>query len=220
MAQNPWPSSQQPPYPPSGGQAPFGYGPPPPRRDSGRGAVIAIVVGVLIVPALGVVSALGIYGVRKYLASAKTSEAKNTVSAIARGAAAAYERETPDGDHQLCASSGPNAPGHGPVPLAVPMGTKYVPSTAAGDDFETGTESGGWRCLKFRVTGPMYYQYHYNAEANLGLSGDEPATRFEARAVGDLDADGRTSSFARTGEVSETGQLQVSSQIHITDEFE
>src|SRR6185295_5399379 len=49
---------------------------------------------MIVVAIIGVLAALAIYGVRKYLASAKTSEAKNTLGAISRGAAAAYERET------------------------------------------------------------------------------------------------------------------------------
>ena len=60
-------------------------------------------------------AALAIYGVRRYLANSKTAEAKQNVGAIARGAAAAYEREvtiaedvgegstSANASHQLCA---------------------------------------------------------------------------------------------------------------------
>ena len=50
---------------------------------------------MIVVAIIGVLAALAIYGVRRYLASSKTSEAKNTVGAISRGATAAFERETP-----------------------------------------------------------------------------------------------------------------------------
>jgi type IV pilus assembly protein PilA len=112
---------------------------------------------MIVVAIIGVLAALAIYGVRRYMASAKTSEAKNTVGAIARGAAAAFERETTASElvaegsssagtsHSLCDSAGVNAPGHTPVPdtLAEVAGTKYQPVTAEGSDFETGTALGG-----------------------------------------------------------------------------
>ena len=96
--------------------------------------------------------------------SSKTAEAKNTVGAISRGAAAAYERELPieefeEGSegpaHRLCKSANP-VPADGP-----PKGTKYQPNTADGEDFEKGDSTTGWRCLKFAMTQPHYYQYGY-----------------------------------------------------------
>src|SRR5262249_23716463 len=49
---------------------------------------------MIVVAIIGVLAALAIYGVNKYLASAKTSEAKNSVGAISRGASASFERES------------------------------------------------------------------------------------------------------------------------------
>jgi type IV pilus assembly protein PilA len=121
---------------------------------------------MIVVAIIGVLAALAIYGVRKYLSSAKTSEAKNTVGAITRGAAAAYERETTASQvvvegalssaisNDLCGSATA-------VPTAVPKGTKYQPNTAEGSDFETGDTVTGWKCLKFSLTQPIYYQYSY-----------------------------------------------------------
>jgi len=204
-------------------------GPDVPGAPAKKGlpcAVIAVIVIVAMVPVLGVLSALAIYGVRRYLAAAKTAEAKNTVSAISRSAAAAYEKERLDANgrpgHALCASNGAAAPGHGPVPrsLAALRGKKYMPG-GAGVDFDTGTADGGWRCLGFSISTPTYYQYHYNQGSgylmpSLGTSPDG----FEAAAVGDIDADGVASKFARHGEVSPGGQLVLGTQIAIENEFE
>jgi type IV pilus assembly protein PilA len=49
---------------------------------------------MIVVAIIGVLAALAIFGVNRYLKSAKTSEAKNAIGRISRGAAEAYDRET------------------------------------------------------------------------------------------------------------------------------
>ena len=188
---------------------------------------------MIVVAIIGVLAALAIYGVRRYLASSKTSEAKNTIGAISRGATAAYERETVAAEnlaegttstaasHQLCgdASNVPNA--------APPRGKKYQPITTTGQDFESGDSMNGWQCLKFGLTQPHYYQYMYHNGASPAGGAANPATCsgvdtcYEAGAVGDLDADNVNSAFARTGHINATtGKLKASTQVYIFNEFE
>ena len=81
---------------------------------------------------------------------------------------AAFERETVASDellegnaldeasHALCKSAKP-------TPDTVPKGTKYQPKAGQGQDFETGDSVTGWKCLKFGLTQPHYYQYGYAA---------------------------------------------------------
>jgi type IV pilus assembly protein PilA len=161
---------------------------------------------MIVVAIIGVLAALAIYGVRKYLSSAKTSEAKNTIGAITRGAVSAYERENfasailPVGtesdasSHALCL-------GAKKVPAAgVPQGKKYQPKLKAGEDFNEGTGTEGWTCLKFTLTEPTYFQYSYVAMSvgqptdGCGTSpGDSnPALGWESHASGDLNGDGAT----------------------------
>ena len=178
---------------------------------------------MIVVAIIGVLAALAIYGVRRYMASAKTSEAKNTIGAISRAAAAAFEREiaaseilnpgdnSTTANHELCLSATA-------VPAAVPAGTKYQPGEAewGGADDRT-----GWRCLKFSLTQPVYYQYHYTRDGNAGVP-NAPAiagTGFEAAAIGDLDGDGQLSGFARGGIVN-AGTLTIATQVHIDQEYE
>jgi type IV pilus assembly protein PilA len=178
--------------------------------------IIAIVCAVLAVPAIGVMAALGIYGTRRYVAAAKTAEAKNTVSAIARAAQAAYERDLAEHgkDAKLCGSATP-VPRTGPPP-----GNKYMPSAMSGADFNSGSAKAGWMCLKFSVTTPMYYQYHYNTGSGWVVPAQAPgANGFEAAAVGDLDGNGTHSKFTRTGTVS-GGTVMVNTNIYVENEFE
>src|SRR5215469_9438118 len=48
---------------------------------------------MIVVAIVGILAVLAIYGVRKYIANAKTAEARNSLGQIAKDAAAAVERE-------------------------------------------------------------------------------------------------------------------------------
>ena len=66
-----------------GPQVPYGGSAPPASKFPVWIIILLVVVGLGVV-GIGVFAALGIYGTRRYLASAKTSEAKNTIGAIAQ----------------------------------------------------------------------------------------------------------------------------------------
>ncbi len=169
---------------------------------------------------IGMLTALAVHGVNRYLESVKVVEAKNTIGAIARGAVASYERElaTPSGkvEHRLCGAAAA-------VPQAVPKGTTYQPSTKAGEDFEVGDTKTGWRCLRFVMTSPIRYQYEYKVGSGYkgpARGGPNPGPKgFEVSAEGDLDGDGKTSLFTLTGKVTPQG-VTLSREIFVSDEFE
>jgi len=112
---------------------------------------------MIVVAIIGVLAALAIYGVRRYLQGAKTSEARNNVGAMTRGGVAEYERETAasqalveggtsDGaQNAVCAS----APALVPANITSIAGKKYQPVTGGSADYQAGSTTVGWKCLRF-----------------------------------------------------------------------
>lgn len=185
---------------------------------------------MIVVAIIGVLAALAVFGVSRYMASAKTSEAKQNVGAIARASSLAYQKEITTSAllanagseaaaaaNRLCAGAAAAVP----AAVAAVAGTKYQPSTAEGADFNTGSTTAGWRCLGFTVSQPIQYQLNYTQ--GVGLAAANPAistaTGFEALAVGNLDGDAVFSQFAVTGDIRD-GQLIVATQVYINNEFE
>jgi type IV pilus assembly protein PilA len=164
------------------------------------GCLLALLIAVPIFLVLGgILATLAIYGTRKYIANAKTAEARNALAAIGRDAVAAYEREqggaTP---HRLC----PSASRPVPVSVASVTARKYQSSPA---EWQVDAAShAGFACLAFEMDRPQYYQYSYAAHGR-GAAGDG----IEATATGDLDGNGTTSLFTLTGKVGADGALVI-----------
>ncbi len=152
---------------------------------------------MIVVAIVGILAVLAIYGVRKYLASAKTTEARNALGQMAKDSAAQYERESMASAvigqgvsvsslRALCASSTVTVPSA----KAAIAGKKYQSSPA---EWNTDATAGaGFACLKFSMDAPQYYMYGYTASA----------TTFTAVANGDLNGDGVTSTFSMLGQVT------------------
>ena len=163
---------------------------------------------MIVVSVVGVLATLAIFSVRAYLASAKTADAKEKVGAISRSAVAAYERArvTPEaaalgvsaaGEHQLCDTST-----WVPAAFASIQGRKYQPNSTAGQDFDSGDDTQGWKCLRFTVTQPMYYRLHYDLDDgdwDGHLKNAGATAYFVAQAEGDTDGDGTPARFQRGG---------------------
>jgi type IV pilus assembly protein PilA len=156
---------------------------------------------MIVVAIVGVLAVLAIYGVRKYIANAKTAEARATVGQIGKLAVAAFEREggqtgviglgasSSGAAHSLCASSAivPSA-------LSSIQNKKY--QSQASD--WNGDQTTGWACLKFTMDNPQYFMYSYTA-ANVS---NMTTGTFSAVANGDLNGDNVTSTFSLAGGVS------------------
>jgi type IV pilus assembly protein PilA len=168
-------------------------GPPVGSRGQGGGgfptwALVLVIVVLVLFFGGGIMAVLSIYGVRKYIANAKTAEARNALGQIARDAATAYERESVSGStiqHRVC----PSASSPVPADRNLVSGKKYQ-STAAEWNVDKAREA-GFACLRFEMAMPQYYQYQYD-----GTSAD-----FTGTARGDLNGDGVFSTFTIQGKV-------------------
>src|SRR5690606_9743998 len=187
---------------------------------------------MIVVAIIGVLAALAIYGVTRYMAYSKTSEAKNSIGAISRAATSAYERTTQASEtltegqsgnttaNNLCGSAAAAVP----AAIASVAGVKYQPDTADGADYNAGDATTGWKCLGFSISQPQLYQYWYTVGAQQAPNTESPCQGgvcYAAEAQGDLDGDGTTSWFARTGEVNTaTGALKASTVVFVSNEYE
>jgi type IV pilus assembly protein PilA len=153
---------------------------------------------MIVVAIIGILSVLAIYGVRKYLANAKTAEARNSLGQIAKDAATAVEREK--GTSALVSAGGTStlmrafcatAAAAVPAGIASVKGQKYQSTPG---DWKAGDNATGWQCLKFSMEEPQYYMYAYSASSTDAFSGG-----FSATANGDLNGDGVSSVFSVSG---------------------
>jgi len=152
---------------------------------------------MIVVAIVGVLAVLAIYGVRKYIANAKTAEARNNLGQISKDASSAFDREkfasatviaagsTTAVLRALCSSAAAK------VPTAPPAAAKYQSSSA---DWQAGDALTGWQCLKFTIGDPQYYSYDYIA--TVSTSGSYTAT-----ANGDLNGNGIYSTFSIAGSI-------------------
>jgi type IV pilus assembly protein PilA len=147
---------------------------------------------MIVVVIVGILAVLGIYGVRKYLANAKTAEARNGLGQMGKDQSTEYEMESMPGgvlpvtntagnSHQLCVS--PTAPV--PSQMLAIKGTKYQSDSKPGVDWQLdgALPRTGFVCLKFSMDAPQYYQYNF-ATAAGGV------TTWQGQVRGDLNGDG------------------------------
>jgi type IV pilus assembly protein PilA len=170
---------------------------------------------MIVVAIVGVLAVLAIYGVRKYIANAKTAEARNSLGQIAKDAAAAVEKEKgaipmlalgsqSSFSRAFCATASNTVPSTGKPPGA----NKFQSAPA---DWNAGSSTAGWQCLKFSMEEPQYYEYEYSSGDVSAYSGN-----FTGIAHGDLNGDGVNSTFLISG-LAYSGAVAISPNIQETN---
>ena len=133
--------------------------------------IVLAIMGLVVLPILGILSALAIYGVKKYLTNAKMGEGQSNVVLLAKGIA-------------RCAGETDSATSK---PKGLPESSLAVPATLAdvnGRKYQSAPGEWGdpaYVCAGFRLVGPQYFQYRWLKRS---------ATSGSAFAVADLDGDG------------------------------
>ena len=105
---------------------------------------------MIVVAIIGVLAALAVYGVRKYVLNAKTAEARSSLGAIGKAQIAAYNQEQMA--HTTMLASASTAPSSALCPYGVNIPND--PLKISGKKYQSTPESwsgGGWTCLRFSM---------------------------------------------------------------------
>lgn len=167
----------------------------PAKRSTPTWLIVLVVIGVAGIVVLfvgGVLAALAVYGTSRYLASAKTAEARMMLAYLAGGIGRCVQSQ----------GSLPDSAGPVPASLEDIRGKKYM---ASPDDWEP------FACTGVSMTS-QYFQYQWVRSS---------PTTGQLIAMGDLNANGAPSRFTlRVQCASDTGPCKAGPSVEVEDEFE
>jgi len=180
---------------------------------------------MIVVAIVGILASLAIYGVRKYIANAKTAEARNSLGQIGKDAATAFEKESMAGTVLAAGSSsatvralcgGAFATSQVPSSATSIAGKKYQSNQSGVTDWNAGAPSNtGFSCIKFSMSAPQYFMYSYSSDGSQDPTSPAIGSAFTGMANGDLNGDSTLSTFQVQGTVT-GGNLYVAPNLQET----
>lgn len=186
---------------------------------------------MVVVAIIGILAAVAIPAFMKNVKKAKTTEATIHIKKIADGAIAYYHEErTAAGSAVPIAKQFPTSPAVQVAPAlgacCLAAGQKCAPNPALWSD-------PAWQAVNFAMDDPSYYSYEYTSQlASAGKSptsgsapgaladGSTPNTFFFADAYGDLNCDGRYSTFEMFGAITTDGSVTTGAGIYSQNDLE
>ncbi len=171
------------------------------KRSSRRLAGLTLIESAVLFCVVGVLLAAFIPSFVRQVRSSKISEATTQLASIYARTVMYYDatHETPGGRRRRCFP-----PPAGPTPATPSVDAVEV-------DFISEEEPGRltWMALGFMPTTPLRFRYTFiPSQDGCGVAADDEASAITIRAEGDLDGDGRMSTFERAARIERVGGLK------------
>lgn len=165
---------------------------------------------MIVVAILGILAAVAIPAMIRYIRRAKTSEAVDKLAYLYRMASVYAQSERFTRGLSAAGVTAQFPVSAGPTPATVSAGVKRADAPGTWDSDQT------WHALSFGFAAgePHYYSYEFES------SGTGASAVFTARALGDLDGDGALSTFERAARLSPSLEVQGSLGIYMNRELE
>jgi len=174
---------------------------------------------MIVVAIIGILAAVAIPAFMKYIRRSKTAEATMNIRKIFDSSVSYYNEEHASQtgaitSRQFPQGDGPTPTGDGVAhPACGGAGASSVKIAPTATTFSSAT----WQALNFSVDDPFYYQYVYQS---TGSGSTGTASKFTARARGNLDCDTVMSTFERVGTIDGSNNVNGGAGLYQVDELE
>ncbi|MEM9067802.1 MAG: type II secretion system protein [Myxococcota bacterium] len=177
------------------------------RRSGRRVEGLTLVEAAVLISLTGIALAVFVPTFFRQLRTSKIDEASEHLEQLAGALDAYYVERRPEGRGCLPAGAGPTLDQPGPDPQPV--------------DYDEVEGAATWSALSFRPERPLRYSYEVIVRrAGCDVRVPPGEALYTVRATGDLDGDGRRSTFERSATLNEEGDVIPLGVLYVTDRVE